>query len=310
MVSGKNNKLLVILLSLVVATAVSAAPTMYDCNWNFVTAAVSPASDAHVTYVPETSQINVPSNSHLAAIGKEILKPPADFTDSPPLGTETLHPHAAVFMALTGFLCVSLVKDRKVWLAVLVGLLWAGQAGFHAIPQLVAHISKKNIKRKSLFNAAALHQLEESCRLRSDIEGTQYIGLLHHLAGIPDHIMSLSLSSLSASLSSLSAQRAFSPELAEALPALRSFSEGRSVAEWVEGASQSRSNLIASLKRVVSERTLCHPERSEGSQFAVTHFSSLLNPATICPAPRAEQYICFSPAFIFQQLPRGPPNSA
>jgi hypothetical protein len=140
--------------------------------------------------------------------------------------------------------------------------LWAGQAGFHAIPQLAAHISKKNIQRKSYFNAAALHQLEESCRLRSDIEGTQYIGLLRHLAGIPDHIMSLSLSSLSASLSSLSVQRAFSSEL------------------------------------------------SEGSQFAITHFSSLLNRATICPASRAEQYICFSPAFIFQQLPRGPPNSA
>lgn len=308
MISGKNNKLLVILLSLVVATAISAAPTMSDCNKHFVAAAVSPASDAHVTYVPETSQITVPSNSHLAAIGKEILKPPADFTDSPPLGAKSLPPvPAALFMVLTGFLCVSLVKDRKVWLAVLVGLLWAGQAGFHAIPQLAAHISKKNIQRKSCFNAATLHlhQPEESCRLHSDIEGTQYVGLLRHLAGIPDHIMSLSLSSLSASLSSLSAQRAFSPELAEALNLCP-----RRVAEWVEGASPSRSNLIASLKRVVSERTLCHPERSEGSQFAITHFSSLLNSATICPAPRAEQYICFSPAFVFQQLPRGPPNSA
>ncbi len=149
-VSGKNNKLLVILLSLVVATAISAAPTMSDCNKHFVAAAVSPASDVHVTYIPETSQITVPSNSHLAAIGKEILKPPADFTDSPPLGAKSLPPvPAALFMVLTGFLCVSLVKDRKVWLAVLVGLLWAGQAGFHAIPQLAAHISKKNTQRKS-----------------------------------------------------------------------------------------------------------------------------------------------------------------
>jgi hypothetical protein len=280
--SGKN-KLLVILLSLVVATVVSAAPTMYDCNKNcdckrnFVTAAVSPASDAHVTYVPETSQINVPSNSHLAAIGKEILKPPADFTDSPPLGTETLHPHAAVFMVLTGFLCVSLVKDRKVWLAALVGLLWAGQAGFHAIPQLAAHISK-NVKRKSYFNTAALHQLEESCRLRSDIEGTQYIGLLHHLAGIPAGTISLPLptflTSLRAPFLSLRAQR---------------------------------SNLNTSREYFVFARTTSN---AASPQFAITHFSSLLNSATICPAPRAGQYICFSPAFVFQQLPRGPPNSA
>jgi hypothetical protein len=284
-VSGKNNKLLAILLSLVVATAVSAAPTMCDCNKNcdcnrnFVTAAVSPASDAHVTYVPETSQITVPSNSHLAAIGKEILKPPADFKDSPPLGAKSLPPvPAALFMVLTGFLCVSLVKDRKVWLAVLVGLLWAGQAGFHVIPQLAAHISKKNIQRKSCFNAATLHQLEESCRLRSDIEGTQYIGLLRHLAGIPAGTISLPLPTF---LTSLRA-----PFLS--LRALRS-------------------NLNTSREYFVFART----KSNAGSpQFAITHFSSLLNPATICPAPRAEQYICFSPAFIFQQLPRGPPNSA
>ena len=279
MVSGKNNKLLVILLSLVVATAISAAPTMCDCNKHFVAAAVSPASDAHVTYVPETSQINVPSNSRLAAIGKEILKPPADFTDSPPLGAKSLPPvPAALFMVLTGFLCVSLVKDRKVWLAVLVGLLWAGQAGFHVIPQLAAHISKKNIQRKSYFNAATLHQLEESCRLRSDIEGTQYIGLLRHLAGIPAGTISLPLptflTSLRAPFLSLRAQR---------------------------------SNLNTSREYFVFART----KSNAGSpQFAITHFSSLLKPATICPAPRAEQYICFSPAFIFQQLPRGPPNSA
>ena len=271
-VSGKNNKLLVILLSLVVATAISAAPTMSDCNKHFVAAAVSLASDAPVLYIPETSQITVPSNSHLAAIGKEILKPPADFTDSPPFGAKSLPPvPAALFMVLTGFLCVSLVKDRKVWLAVLVGLLWAGQAGFHAIPQLAAHISKKNIQRKSYFNAATLHQLEESCRLRSDIEGTQYIGLLRHLAGIPAGTISLPLPTF---LTSLRAQR---------------------------------SNLNASREYFVFART----KSNAGSpQFAITHFSSLLNPATICPAPRAEQYICFSPAFTFQQLPRGPPNSA
>ena len=287
MVSGKNNKLLVILLSLVVATAVSAAPTMCDCNKNcycnynrnFVTAAVSPASDAHVTYVPETSQITVPSNSHLAAIGKEILKPPADFTDSPPLGAKSLPPvPAALFMVITGFLCVSLVKDRKVWLAVLVGLLWAGQAGFHAIPQLAAHISKKNTQRKSYFNAAALHQLEESYRLRSNIEGTQYIGLLRHLAGIPDGTISLPLptflTSLRAPFLSLRAQR---------------------------------SNLNTSREYFVFART---KSNAASPQFAITHFSSLPNPATICPAPAVEQYILFSPAFIFEQLARGPPNSA
>jgi hypothetical protein len=284
-VSGKNNQFLIILLSLIATTAASAAPTMSDCNKNFVAAAVSATSDAYVPYAPETSQITEPSNSHLAAIGAEILKPPADFTDSPPLGAKTLPPIPdALFMVLTGFLCVSLVKDRRVWLAVLASLLWAGQVGFYTFPQLAAHISKKNIRRKSYSNAVTLHQLEESCRLRSDIEGSQYIGLLRHLAGIPDHIMSLSLSSLPVSLSSLSAQRAFSTE-----------------------SSPSRSNLIASLKRVVSTRA---KSNTGVPQFAITHLSFLLIQATNCLAPRAKQYIHFSPAFTFAHLARGPPNPA
>ncbi|MBA7625512.1 hypothetical protein ES703_32942 [subsurface metagenome] len=261
-------------------TAISAAPTMSDCNKNFVATDVLPASGTHITDIPETSQITESSNSCLAAIGAEILKPPPDFTDFSPVGAKTLPPvPAALFMVLTGFLCVSLVKNRRVWLAALAGLLWAGQAGFQAIPQLASNISKKHIQQKSPVNTACLYRVEDCCRLRSDIEGTQYIGLLHYLAVIPAGTMSLSLP---ASLLSLPTQRTFSPE-----------------------RNRSRSNLVASLNRVVSART-----RSSAGvpQFAITHFSSLLNPAVICPAARSEQNTYFSPAFIFQQLPRGPPN--
>ena len=288
MVLRKNNiKLLITLLSLIAATAVSASPTISDCNKSFVAGVVSEASDASVPYIPEASQINSAghltvefSNSRLAAIGAEILKPPPDFTDFSPAETKTLPPvPATFFMVLTGFLCVSFVKDRRVWLATLAGLLWAGQAGFQAIPQLASNISKKHIQRKSPVNTACLYRVEDFYRLRSDIEGTQYIGLLRHLAGIPAGTMSLPLP---ASLLSLRVQRAFSLE-----------------------RNRSRSNLVASLKRVVSART----GSSAGvPHFAITYFSSLLNPAVICPAARTEQNTYFSPAFIVQQLPRGPPN--
>jgi hypothetical protein len=138
--------------------------------------------------VPETSQITEPCNSHLASIGAELLKPPADFTDSPPVGAKSLPAvPAAVFMALTGFLCVSLVKDRKLWLAALAGLLRVGHAGFGALPQLAAHlVSKKQFEQQAAFNVTCLYEPEHPERLRSDIEGTQYVGLLHHLAGIPE----------------------------------------------------------------------------------------------------------------------------
>ncbi len=288
----RNNKLLSVLLSLVAATVVSAAPTMCDCikncdcNKNFLAGAVSPTSDAHVHYVSETSQINQHFNSELAAIGAEILKPPPEFTDFSPIDTKTLPPvPAAFFMVLTGFLCVSLVKDRRVWLAALAGILWAGQAGFQAIPQLASNISK-HIQQTSPSNIALMHRIEDLCRLRSDIEGTKYIGLLRHLAGIPAGTMSLPLP---ASLLSLQAPS----------PSLRA----------------KRSNLNAPHEYFVSARaklrrvvfSLCHrcppnfPHHLGGA-------SPTLHPAFICPASRAEQYICFSPAFIFARLARGPPN--
>ncbi len=187
--STKGSKLLILLLSLVVVTATKAATTMSDCNRDFEACALSASSDAHIRFVPETSQVSEPCNSHLAAIAAEFLKPPVSFTNlpGPPVGAKSLPPvPGALLMVLTGFLYVSLVKDRKVWLAALAGLLWAGQTGIQALPQLAAHLSsKKHIQRKSPVSTVCLHQLENFGRLRSDIEGTQYIGLLHHLAGIP-----------------------------------------------------------------------------------------------------------------------------
>jgi len=188
-VSAKSSKLLIILLLLVVVTAAKATPTMSDCNRDFDACALSASSDAHSRFVPETSQITEPCNSHLAAIAAEFLKPPVSFTNfpGPPVGAKSLPPvPGALLMVLTGFLYVSLVKDYRIWLAALAGLLWAGQAGIQALPQLATHLSsKKHIQRKSPVSTVCLHQLENSGRLRSDIEGTQYIGLLHHLAGIP-----------------------------------------------------------------------------------------------------------------------------
>jgi len=228
----------------------------------------------------------------LANIGVELLQPPADLRNSA-VGAKILPPiPAALFMVLTGFLCVSLVKDRRLWLAALTSLLWASQAGFNAIPQLAAHINpQKHNQRKTTDNTACLYRIEDYCRLRSDIEGTQYIGLLRYLAAIPTGTMSLLFP---ASLASLQAQRAFSSERRKACP---------------ERSRMGRraSNLIASRKRIVSVRT-----RSNAgvSKFAITHFSSLLDSVVVCPAARAEQYIHFSPISTFAQLARGPPDPA
>ena len=217
---------------------------------------MSPTSNVHITSLPEVIQIVEPSDSHLAQAAAEFLKPPPAFTGSPamPIGAKTLPAvPGALLMGLTGFLCVSLVKDRRFWLAALTGLLWLGQAGIQAVPQLAVRISHKNHIEQQLLSAELTYPyyLESSDRLRSDVDGTQYIGLLHHLAGIPDSTMSL--------LSQVSSQT---------------------------------------------------EDEFRAPQFAIMGLSSHLIPATNCLTLKVEQFIYFSPAFIFDNLARGPPKLA
>jgi hypothetical protein len=112
-----------------------------------------------------------------------IAATPAAFMESQSAGIGILQPHAAVVMVLIGFLFVSLVIDRRFGLATMNAPLHQGQMGFHFIPQLASKISRKYIRRKSLPKSACQFHLEDSCRLRSDIESTQHIDFLHHLAG-------------------------------------------------------------------------------------------------------------------------------
>jgi len=242
-VLGKRSKWLVVLLSFLVLTAANAAPTVSNRSSNLVVSAVSPSSDAHIPIVADVTCTIESGDSHLAEVAAEFLKPPPAFTGSPPalpVGAKSLPAvPGALLMVLTGFLCVSLVKDRKVWLAALAGLLWLGQAGIQAVPQLALRLSHRNHTEQQLDAELTYpYYLENSNRLRSDIEGTQYIGLLHHLAGIPQDTMS-----------------------------------------------------FPSPSAIISERY---------------SLNSLLN----CLTLRVEQFICFSPAFIFENLPRGPPELA
>jgi len=267
-----NKPLFAVLLLLAVSVA-NASPTATTDNTIMPT----------VQQVPDTPTVAAPNNeaiepidSKLADIGRLLLTPPALSTSSSfSASTSGQFPHAkslpavpaAILMVLTGFLCVSLVRDRRVWLAALASLLWVGQAGIQALPQLALRLSHKNHSQQQLYAGLTYpYYLENSSRLRSDIEGTRYMGLLHHLAGIPDSTMSFSrtMSFLQPRLSFLHKQES---------------------------------------------RNTSHEPRStnRAPQFAIIRQLSCLIPATNCPASRAEQFICFSPAFIFAQLPRGPP---
>jgi len=133
-----------------------------------------------------------------------------------------------------------------------------GQTGIQAVPQLALSLSHRNHSIRQLdAELTSTYYLENSNRLRSDIEGTRYIGLLHHLAGIPKNTMSLLQPSLSF------------------------------------------------LRKQESSQT---GDEFRAPQFAIMGLSSHLIPATKCLAAKVEQIICFSPAFIFDSLARGPPK--
>jgi hypothetical protein len=248
-VNSVVKKLLPIGLILYAVTSANAAPS--------ITIGTSNAARFDMSFIPfETTQLNVEISTEkdckLATIGRELLKPSVDSADINNSETDyakVLPPvPPTLLMALTGFICVSLVRDRRIWLAPLAGLLWTGQLGIQALPQLALRLSHRNIEQQISAELTAPYYLADFSRLRSDIEGTRYIGLLHHLDGIP----------------SISLER--------------------------------DSRILQTL--------------TNKFQPALISVQYILNLLFRCCAYRARQHTHFSPAFIFAQMPRGPPKPA
>ena len=267
------------LLLLVAVTTVEAAPTIDDTGAKPVAQPVSPAFEADIGSADEVGLLSGAGDSALADIAAEFLKPPADLTDlsALPPGTRSLPAvPAALFMGLTGFLCVSLVQDRRVWIAALAGLLWVSQAGFAVLPRLASHLAGKKQRQQTWINPIHTCALEDLDRRRSDIEGTKYIGLLHHLEGIPVTQMSFLRKQESKKLS--------------VLPSLRA---------W-------RSNLVSLYAKCTA--SLQTGDISNVPQYAVSTDYFCFIESFICLSFEVRQFVCFSPAFIFAELPRGPPK--
>lgn len=187
---SRNAKWLVALMSLVAGATLHAAPTIGDSNAKISQALLS-YSDGGKACSNEVSLLSGTADTTLAKVAVDILKPP-DLTDPSalPPGTKSLPAvPAALFMGLTGFLCVTLVRDRKAWLAGIAFLLWAGQTGFAALPQAASYlIERRQLSQYSQQQYYGSALQEQTSRLRSDLEGTEYISLLHHLEGIPTKI--------------------------------------------------------------------------------------------------------------------------
>ncbi len=253
-----------------VVSVANASPTI--ANRDAILLISSSPADTQSSTACVINNIVEPVNAELANLGIEFLQPPASLADLGGARNNSVKSLPAVpatmLMVLIGFLCVSFVRDRRVWLSAMAGLLWIGHAGVQAIPQLALRLSHKNHSEQQLYAELTYpHCLENSKRLRSDIEGTQYIGLLHHLAGIPG--------------------------AGFVLNSCFSILESRFLrASSVQHPALSIEPLALGVN--TSQRALLSEQYSLNSPFN-------------CLASIAEQFVYFSPAFIFDNLARGPP---
>ena len=267
MILQRNKSFWVVILLLAVASA-SGSPTVR--TENFITPAVHTMPDTTDT---TSCIINKPfskRNAELANLGAEFLQPPAGSVALSDVHLNYVKPlpavPTAILMVMFGFLCVSLVRDRRLWLVALTGILSVGHTGIQTLPQWFLRLTYRNhIHQKPFAQLACLYFTENSHRLRSDVDGTQYIGLLHHLAGIPK---------------AKSASAITKPRQTNALTGCREI--------FVKGFAYSLKNTRLYLSAIIPEKYR-------------------LNSLFKCLALKAEQLVCFSPAFIFEQLARGPP---
>jgi hypothetical protein len=170
--TNKSGKGLTVLLPLVIAAAAYATPTA-SIRTSDVVGASCPGGDAGTPSASawKTIEIGETCGSYLSNIADELLKPPGDSIDSPvPAVAATSLPAVpgALFMGLTGFLCVSLVRDRKIWIAALAGLLWAGQAGVTVLPQ-VAHPWPVEDTPRSVFRRTSLMSPHLTTRIAREV---------------------------------------------------------------------------------------------------------------------------------------------
>jgi hypothetical protein len=220
-----------VLVMLIAAVTVNASPTVFsDCPSH-------PAS-VKADNTSNNSACNLISgvaDNRIAELANDFLQPPASFdagrdgqssNNRTSLAGNMFLPAVppALFMVLTGFFCVSMVRDRRTWIAVLAGVLWLGQAGFNALPELTSRLSRK-IHTCSPIEPELLtaYPLGGVYYPESYNEQTRYAGLLHHLEGIPRRTSNLSKINVD-----------LSPSLRPAL----SLSNGSLRPQWCSFASQ------------------------------------------------------------------------
>ncbi len=188
MLSRRQEKTFAVLVLLCAASVASAFSTVISGNASVCSISTSDNCATNVT----TYDLG-PSAAcdQISELGRAILQPPSGSQITVTSGNPRCLPAlpSAIAMVLTGFICISLIQDRRAWLAVLAGLLWVGQTGIWALPELTSRLSRRVHSGQQVNTAlAAPYPLGGGYYPDSYSEEIRYTGLLHHLAGIPRDI--------------------------------------------------------------------------------------------------------------------------
>ena len=294
----RKTKGLVILLLFLGTAIVHASPTVDEHAKDGIAFIESSAPYVYPCKRPENDNNAGLFESHLASISEEFNKPPVTLSVSPAatIGIKSLPPvPRPSLMVLVGFLCVSLVQDRRIWLAALSGLLWISQAGISFFPQLALNVSERKLgeNQSTSQHIARLCEPKHPNRTRSDIEGTCYVGLLRHLAGIPN-----------AENSSIPLKRA-RHKLKYASWRMSLPFYGRTCRSGKYTRSFCYPKTFALLQGNLDKIFHCY---TKDPHFAITAISRCLNQAIHRLIQETEQLNCFTTAIIKASLARGPPD--
>lgn len=163
-----NGRRVLTLLLLALVTGANAAPTFNNGSSNVQIIPLSPMAHAIHTnnYSSPTPTSFSEQPAFLTSVAAELLKPPIDFKNTSVVVTRSLPAvPKAILMVLAGFLCISLVRDRRTWLATIAALLWIGQVGLATLPHLASHLCGK--KQNEHLSFSDFVELEVASHLRS-----------------------------------------------------------------------------------------------------------------------------------------------
>ncbi|MFC1782215.1 hypothetical protein ACFL02_01350 [Planctomycetota bacterium] len=209
-------------------------------------------------------------NSALADAGRQMLVPPQSLLYSTPFPKSSIRSlpalPGAILMGVTGFLTVTMVRDRKFWMSVFTGLILLSHAGMQTIPMLTNRLARGWLPVKQpRASATDLYNSDRSLWPVGSFERTLYVGLLHRLAGSNEH----------------------GDDFINMTPGINTWDR---VYRLTSDAVQLCSTTVISLTH---------------HAFLENYYG--LSPSLPYRADRPEPLTYFSPAFIFVNLPRGPP---